>query len=101
LNLPVKSGILVARVYRGSSADNAGIRGASEIALLYNERILIGGDIITEVDGHAVASLDELRLMLESKRPGGTVQITMYRGRSKMQKSVALIEAPRQRAVRF
>jgi S1-C subfamily serine protease len=101
LNLPVSSGILVARVYRGSSADNAGIRGASEIALLYNERILIGGDIITEVDGRAVASLDELRLVLETKRAGDNVRITFYRGRTKNQKSVTLVEAPRQRAGRI
>ncbi len=35
LNLPVTSGILVARVYRGSSADNAGIRGASVSAIKF------------------------------------------------------------------
>ena len=101
LNLPVKTGILVARVMRGSSADGAGIHGASEIAVLYNRRFLIGGDIITEIDGKPVASLEELRLMLESKRPGNAVNLTLYRGRSKIQKSVPLIEAPRQRALSF
>jgi S1-C subfamily serine protease len=101
LNLPVKTGILVARVYRGSSAEGAGIQGANEIAVLYNQRFLVGGDIITEVDGKPVDSLEELRLMLESKRPGNTVSITIYRGRSKIQKSVPLIEAPKQRALSF
>jgi len=101
LNLPVKAGILVARVMRGSSADGAGIQGANEIAVLYNRRFLIGGDIITEIEGKPVASLEELRLMLESKRPGNTGSITLYRGRSKIQKSVPLVEAPRQRALSF
>lgn len=101
LDLPVSSGVLIARVYRGSSADNAGIRGASEIALLYNERILIGGDVITAIDGKAVTSMEELKLALESKRPGDAVQVTFYRGRSKSQKSVVLIEAPRQRGGRL
>jgi len=101
LNLPVKSGILVARVYSGSSADNAGIRGANEIVLLFNERILVGGDIITEIDGHPVSSLEELRLALEPKRAGDIVQVTLYRGRSKVQKSVTLVEARRQRTLRF
>ena len=101
LNLPVKTGILVARVMRGSSADGAGIQGATEIAVLYNRRFLIGGDIITEIEGKPVASLEELRLMPESKRPGNTVNITLYRGRSKIQKSVPLVEAPRQRALSF
>jgi putative serine protease PepD len=101
LNLPVKHGILVARVYRGSSADGAGIQGANEIAVLYNQRFLVGGDVITEVEGKPVASLEELRLMLESKRPGNTVNITIYRGRSRIQKSILLVEAPRQRALSF
>ncbi|MGD0098800.1 MAG: trypsin-like peptidase domain-containing protein, partial [Acidobacteriota bacterium] len=95
LNLPVNSGILVARVYRNSSAYNAGIRGANEMALLYNQRILIGGDIITEIDGKPIESPKELDLMLEGKRPGDTVQVTVYRGRSKSVKPVPLLEAPR------
>jgi len=98
LGLPVSSGILVARVYRGSSAYNAGIREANEIAILFNERVLIGGDIITEVDGQPVASQEELKMMLESKHPGDTVKVTIYRGKTKTQKSVALVEAPRQRS---
>jgi S1-C subfamily serine protease len=101
LDLPVSSGILVARVYRGSSADDAGIRGASQIALLYNERILIGGDIITAIDGKPVSSLEELKLTMEPKRPGDKVQVTFYRGRTKLEKSVALVEAPSQRGMRF
>jgi S1-C subfamily serine protease len=95
LNLPVDSGILVARVYRGSSADKADIRGATEMAILYNQRYLIGGDIITAIGGKPVSSLDDLRL-LDSKRPGEVVEITIFRGRSKMNKSVTLVEAPRQ-----
>ena len=101
LNLPVKSGILIARVYRGSSADGAGLKGANEIAVLYNQRFLIGGDIITEIDGKPVSSLEELKLALESKRPGNSVNITIYRDRSKTQKTVPLVEAPRQRALSF
>ncbi len=101
LDLPVKSGILVARVFRGGSAEGAGIRGASEVALLYNERVLIGGDIITAVDNKSVTSMEELRLALENKRPGDTVTLTIYRGRSKMQKPTLLLESPRQRGTRF
>jgi|WetSurSiteA1Bulk_404760.scaffolds.fasta_scaffold03087_2 S1-C subfamily serine protease len=94
LNLPVQNGIMIARVYRGSSADQAGIQGANQIARLYNQRIGIGGDILTEIEGKPVGSLEELRLVLETKRPGETVRVTMYRGRSKTQKSVVLVEAP-------
>ena len=101
LNLPVKNGIAIYRVYRGSSADGAGIRGADEIVILYNRRVPIGGDILTEIDGKAVNSPDELRLALESKRAGDVVKVTLYRGSSKIQKSVTLVESPRQRALSF
>jgi S1-C subfamily serine protease len=101
LDLPVTSGILVARVARGSSAENAGIRGASEIAILYNERVLIGGDIIVEVGDKAVTSMEELRLALESKKPGDSVNLTIYRGRSRIQKQMLLVEPQRQRGLRF
>ncbi len=101
LDLPVDSGILVARVFRGGSAEKAGIRGADEVAILYNERVLIGGDIITAVDNKPVTSMEELRLALEGKRPGDQVNITIYRGRSKMQKPIQLLESPRQRGTRF
>ncbi len=101
LNLPVQSGIMIARVYRGSSADQAGIKGANQMAILFNQRILVGGDILTEIDGKPVGSLEELRLVLETKRPGESVKVTFYRGRSKNQKSVMLVEAPVQRMSNF
>jgi len=101
LELPVKSGILVYRIYRGSSAEKSDIRGANRIVAWYNERIYVGGDIITEIEGKPVTSLEELRLLLESKRPGETVQVTLYRGTSKIKKSVILVEAPRQQGSRI
>jgi S1-C subfamily serine protease len=98
LKLPVQRGILVAHVYRGSSAASAGIQGYSRRARIYNELYLIGGDIITEIDGTPLGSMDELHLAMESKRPGDVVQVTLYRESEKIQKSVKLVEAPLRRA---
>lgn len=101
LDLPVDRGILVTRVYAGSSADNADIRGASKEILLYNERIHIGGDIITEIDGRSVTSGEELNLILEPKRPGDTIEVTLYRNGSKMTLSVTLVERSSRRVRRL
>jgi len=101
LDLPVSSGILITRVYPGSWADEAGLRGATAIAVWYLEKILVGGDIITHVDGKPVASLGELRLALEGKRPGDTIQVTFYRGRTKLEKAVVVSEPARQRRLQF
>ena len=94
LDLPVESGILIARISKGSTAEAAGLQGASKWVRIYNQRVLIGGDIITEIDGKQVPSVDELDLLFETKRPGDAVQITYYRGRTKNQKSVVLQEQP-------
>jgi S1-C subfamily serine protease len=95
LDLPVDHGILVARVTRGGTADAAGLRGYSQIVAIEYERVLIGGDIITELDGKPIADSDDLDLILESKRPGDTVRLTYYRGRTKNEKTITLMEQPR------
>ena len=101
LDLPVENGILVANVYRGSSAARAGIRGYRRVAIIAFERYQIGGDIITEIDGNPVNSFDDLQFLLESKRPDDVVQVTFYRDGSKMEKAVTLVEAPARRSRRF
>ncbi|MDR0310289.1 MAG: trypsin-like peptidase domain-containing protein, partial [Acidobacteriota bacterium] len=91
LNLPVSEGVLVYRVNSGSSAHKADIRGAKEVVRWFNNRIGAGGDIITEIDGRAVKSQEELQLFLEAKKPGETVRVTLYREKTRIQKDVALI----------
>jgi len=59
-------------------ADGADIRGANEIVILYNRRIPVGGDILTEIDGKPVNSPEEMRLALESKRAGDVAKVTLY-----------------------
>jgi len=93
LDLPVSSGILVSEVSPNSSVEKAGIRGASRAVRLYNDRIGIGGDIITEIDGRSVASGEELSLILEPKRAGDIVQVTIYRDDAKMTIPVTLVQA--------
>ena len=92
LSLPVTEGILVYRVNGGSSAEKADIKGASEVVRWFNSRIGVGGDIITEIDGKAVKSQEELNLFLEAKKPGETVSITLYRGKDRIQKNIVLLE---------
>lgn len=94
LNLAVDSGVLVAKVYRGTTAEAAGLRGASEVTILFHTKLLSGGDIITAFDGKPVTSVDDLNLALESKRPGDQVRLTFYRGRTKNEKSIVLMEPP-------
>jgi S1-C subfamily serine protease len=92
LDLPVKEGLLVERVTKGGPAAAAGIRGGDRVAQAGMRRIFIGGDVITAIDNQKVASQLDVNLALNHKRPGDTVNITVYRGGKKMDVPVKLGE---------
>lgn len=95
LDLPVTQGLLVARVYPGSPAARAGIRGARYQVLIGNTIVLAGGDIITEVDGQPVRDWDALQDYLElEKQVGDTVRLTVIRDGQTLVVPVVLGEAP-------
>ncbi len=55
-------------------------------------RIAIGGDVIVEIDSQKVASQFDVNVLLNRKRPGDTVKVTLYRGGKKMDVPVKLGE---------
>lgn len=92
LRLPVDHGVLVARVARGGSAERGGLRGGDEVFIVGNQRMILGGDLIVSVDGREFESDEDINRYVESKQPGGTVKVELYRGRRKMTVDVPLIE---------
>jgi 2-alkenal reductase len=81
INLPVEQGILVARVYENSPAQEAGLQGATQEIVLGNQRLLVGGDILVAVDGNQVSDWNTLLEYLEEEtRVGQQVQLTVQRG---------------------
>jgi S1-C subfamily serine protease len=58
------------------------------------QRISIGGDLIIAVDGQKVASPFDLNILLNRKRPGDTVTLTVFRGGKKVELPVKLGERP-------
>ena len=57
-------------------------------------RITIGGDVITSIDGQPVTNQFDIGKILNRKRPGDTVPVTLYRGGKKMDVQVKLAERP-------
>jgi serine protease Do len=55
-------------------------------------RFLVGGDIIVAIDGHAVESDLDIRRFLYKKRPGDTVDLSLYRGSRQLTVKVRLEE---------
>lgn len=97
LELPREGGLLVQRVVRGTAAEQAGVKGAREMAIIGNYEIGVGGDFIVEIDGKPVDRQDALSQRLGRKRAGDNIDLTVYRGKKKMTITVKLGEAPEER----
>jgi S1-C subfamily serine protease len=83
LNLPVKSGALVQSVQHGTPAEKAGIHGGKISGSTENGQVAVGGDIVTSIDGKAVASSDDLAHAIAAKKPGDTVSVGLLRANGK------------------
>ena len=65
-NLPPKTvGFLVKSVAKGSTADRMGIRGGRKTATIDGQPLVIGGDIILNVQGLAIATATDLAKIRE------------------------------------
>jgi putative serine protease PepD len=92
LDLPVQDGLLIEAVTRSGPAAAAGLHGGDRQALAGMQRITIGGDVIVAIDGQKIANQGDMDLLLNRKRPGDTVKVTVYRGGKKIDVPVKLGE---------
>ncbi len=93
-NLPAAHGLLVAGVQGGSGAAAAGLRAASQQAVVSGESWPVGGDLIVSADGVQLSSVDQLRDVIAAKKPGQSISLEVYRGKSKLTVSVKLGRQP-------
>jgi putative serine protease PepD len=82
-NLPVQRGVLVAKVQSGSGAARARLKGSTNQVVVAGETWQLGGDIVVEADGVATPTVNKLFDVIASHKPGDTIQIVYYRGKSK------------------
>jgi putative serine protease PepD len=92
LSLPVREGFMVERVTPNGPAARAGIRGGDRRIVAGMRYMMIGGDILVAVNGQKISSQLDLNLALNRKRPGDSINVTLYRGSAKMEVKVALSE---------
>ena len=98
LGLPVSQGLLVARMYRDSPAQQAGIRGATREVIVGNRRFLVGGDILTAVDGQALRTWEDLEAYLaERTEVGQTILLELVRDGQTLQVRRSWVKSHRDR----
>ncbi|MDP9258264.1 MAG: trypsin-like peptidase domain-containing protein [Actinomycetota bacterium] len=74
------SGLLIAGVAKDSPAAAAGLKGGSQSLDVGGQQYCVGGDVITSIDGHAVATLDDLQERLSSFAAGDKLQLGITGG---------------------
>jgi S1-C subfamily serine protease len=94
VNLPVDYGVLVQEVVPGGPADKAGIEAGSTSATIDGANLNLGGDIITEIDGKKISSMDQVVNLVNAADPGDSLNVTVRRGSETKSFSVTLGDRP-------
>jgi S1-C subfamily serine protease len=90
-NLPVDHGALVQSVVPGGPAARAGLKAGR---VQTDQGIVLGGDIIVELDGENVAKPEDVAGAINDNKPGESVAIKYYRGDKLISKQVKLGTRP-------
>ncbi|HEY5056406.1 MAG TPA: trypsin-like peptidase domain-containing protein [Acidobacteriaceae bacterium] len=93
LGLPVDYGLLVQQVFPGGAAEKAGLHAGTQRAYDGNMPVVLGGDLIVQLDGQDTETGPDFAAELSKHRAGDTVTITAYRGKRKMDFKVTLGDA--------
>jgi S1-C subfamily serine protease len=97
LNLPVEAGVLVQTVVPDGPADKAGLEAGTTSATIDGEEVSLGGDIITEVDGKKLKSMDEMVELIQESKPGDELELTIVRDGDEKTADVTLGTQPESR----
>ncbi len=95
LDFPAKGGLLITQLVRGSPAEEAGLRGPNDVVIVGGAyQLAVGGDLIVAVEGQPVTTRDALQKVMDRKRGGDMLVLTIYRRGRTMDIKVKLGEAP-------
>lgn len=79
LRVPLVEGLLIEVVEPGSPAERAGIRGGQFEIGIAGRSLLLGGDIITIVNGTSVTSSETLAQLMQGLEVGDTIRLKVFR----------------------
>jgi serine protease Do len=85
-----QQGVLVEQVQQGSAADRAKLRGSDQSVTINGQQLLIGGDVITALDGQAANRIEDLQALVQQATPGQEVTLTILRDGQQIKVPVTL-----------
>jgi S1-C subfamily serine protease len=92
LNLPTDKGVLIQRAT--GPAKKAGVKGGDTQVTLGGNNLVLGGDVLTGIDGKSVKSMDDVIAIIDSKKPGDQVTLQLLRGKTQRTATVTLGNRP-------
>ena len=94
ISVPLVDGFLVERVDPGSPAQQAGIREGVLPITIGGEDFVLGGDIITEINGQSLNNPRRFARLVGSLKVGDSVQLTLYHEKETRKVEFKLQERP-------
>lgn len=94
LRLPLADGLLVEIVDPSGPAEKAGIRGGEVEVMIGGQSFLIGGDIVTGINGIKMDSPENLLRAMQGLKTGKTVDLTVFRDGAYREVKYELPERP-------
>jgi S1-C subfamily serine protease len=95
LKMPVTAGYLVEVVEDGSPAERAGLHGGRLSITVEGEDYLLGGDIVTAVNGAPVRTQEDFGARVRTLRVGQRARLTVFRDGTTRDVTVDVAERPR------
>jgi putative serine protease PepD len=92
LDLPV--GVQVTNVRPDTPAAEAELEAGSGERVVDGQVYATGGDVITEIDGDAVRTAEELQRVIDARSPGDTIELTVVRDGRELSVDVTLASRP-------
>ena len=93
-SIGIPPGYMVETIEPGSPAEEIGLRGGTFPIVIGNNEILLGGDVISEVNGTEITDMETVYRIARSLKVGDTVQLTYFRDGYPRKAEVVLPERP-------
>lgn len=95
LKLKVERGAMVVEVTPGSPADKGGLKGGNRQVQVGNVQLVVGGDVVVQIEKFEVKDADGLIKHIRERKPGDVVTLKIVREGQFKEVKITLQERPR------